>query len=147
MTRTRQELEAMAAALEQLVELHKDSQVGTGIKASALLLARDYHAEAQALSSHGAVPVAEVLIYDDFQRHVNWLDNGETKDGTLLYTSPPAAKVDEGWQLVPKEPTIGMVARGGAAIQRYKHEDVRPLFDAAVIYKAMLYAAPAGEEG
>ena len=62
------------------------------------------------------------------------------EEGEKLYTTPPAAQpaVPEGWKLVPVEPTEIMQDAG---VEVMPTVDCHP-YDAGMVYKAMLDAAP-----
>lgn len=69
------------------------------------------------------------------QEPVDWILSAE-RESIPLYASPlPAQAIPEGWQLVPTEPTLGMLKE----IQLIEEFSARAL---AVRYKAMLSASP-----
>lgn len=67
---------------------------------------------------------------------VRWLNSTDpdTFHGTKLYTAPQLPQ-REGWQMVPKEPTVAML-RAAVAARHHSVITMNP------IYQAMLAAAP-----
>ena len=111
-------------------------------RAADLLRGHGVHAYGAQVETYEARLAAELEAMAE-QKPVAWIDS--RNDGTYLrhltnnpeqgdvpiYTTPQLGQIPEGWQLVPKEPTIEMKIAGDAAT-----------WWCADKYRAMLAAAP-----
>ena len=104
---------------------------------------KHYAREAQAAIDNAAPVQPVAMTFDEAWASLSWQEwrMKSTKElFTELHrlTTPPAAAVPEGWKLVPVEPTEIMQDAGVVVMPTV---DCHP-YDAGMVYKAMLAAAP-----
>ena len=90
------------------------------------------------IALRAAIEAAErqepVAKWDETRGVADRLGLAKIADETLLYTTPQHA-IPDGWQLVPVEPTTGMVEVAWDTIKRHGEAVI-------LVYKRMLAAAP-----
>lgn len=118
-----------------LLRNHGVRAYGTQVQTYEAALAAELEAMAE------QEPVAWIDLRNDgtYLRH---LTNNPEQGDVPIYTTPQLGQIPDGWQLVPIEPTKGMVSQGYATNRFCQRNFGVYGADPKTLYRAMLAAAP-----